>query len=135
MSDYNRKPISRATALLALPTLLIGLLPACVRPDGKSTDQSRASRQIRLHANRRPPVDTNAVLALNDEQISSNRVCKRGGRTSLREHLRRIVGSTTLHGPFKVFRQFPFIKLNLPYPVNGHHSRLALKESVLPNLW
>jgi len=69
--DYNRKPKSRATALLALPALLIGLLPACdPGPTGQSTDQSPGiSTNTPPTPIAAPPIDTNAVFALNDEQI------------------------------------------------------------------
>ena len=79
-------------------------------------------------------IDTNAVLAFNEQNSFDKPRLPMKWTHRPTEHLRRIVGSTTSMDPFKVFRQFPFIKLNLPLPVNGHHSRLALTESVLPNL-
>ena len=116
--SYNRKPKSRAAALLALPTLLIGLLPACdPGSTGQSTDKSPGiSTNTPPTPIAAPPVDTNAVFALNDEQIQfdktvfANEVDAQAYESTfvaLWDRLRSM-------DPFKVFRQFPFIKLNLP---------------------
>ena len=121
MPDYNRKPKSRAVALFALPVLLFGLLPAC---DPGPTGQSNAPSPG--NSTNTPPtpaaiplVDTNAVLALNDEQIRFDKTvfanemdaqAYESTFVALWDRLRSME-------PFKVFRQFPFIKLNLPLPV------------------
>ena len=72
MPDYNRKPKSRAAALLALPTLLIGLLTACdPGPTGQSTDQSPGiSTNTPPTPIAAPPVDTREKLAAAKEILS-----------------------------------------------------------------
>ena len=125
MPDYNRKPKSRAAALLALPTLLIGLLPACdPGPTGQSTDQSPGiSTNTPPTPIAAPPVDTNAVFALNDEQIQfdktvfANEVDAQAYESTfvaLWDRLRSM-------DPFKVFRKFSweFLQNFLRIPQNS----------------
>ena len=66
--DYNRKPISRATALLALPTLQVAYRVRS-RPDWSINRPVSGHLDKYVKPIAAPPVDTNAVLALNDEQI------------------------------------------------------------------
>ena len=99
-------------ALFPLGVLFISLLIAC--------DSAPSTKTLENPSTSPPssPVDTNAVLTLHDEQIRFDKTvfanemdaqAYESTFVSLWDRLR----STE---PFKVFRQFPLVRLNLPLP-------------------
>ena len=106
--SLTRKTI--AFTIFALSGIALGFLPAC-----NSELPQNSSEQKPVQA-ATPPVDTNAVLALNDEQIRFDKTVFANEMDAQAYESTFVALWDRLRStdPFKVFRQFPFIILNLP---------------------